>query len=89
LKLFATSKLPIGACNTSDTRRKHVNVWMNVKPNRKLMAEFATLEPGEAFATALGVLAAIAVATDMPEDSMVEHLRNAIRVAAEPKPGSQ
>ena len=66
-----------------------MNVWMNVKPNSRLMAEFATLEPGEALATALGALVAMAVAAEISEDSVVEHVRYAMKVAVGVKAGSQ
>jgi hypothetical protein len=66
-----------------------MNVWTNVKPNARLMTEFANLEPGEALATALSALACMAVAAEIPEESVVEHVRYALKVAAGGSKGEQ
>jgi hypothetical protein len=70
-------------------RGAQMNVWTNTKPNSRLVAEFATLEPDEALATALSALACMAVAAEIPEESVIEHVRYALKVAAGGSKGAQ
>lgn len=66
-----------------------MDVYVNVKPNAKLVQDFALLEPDEAFSTALFVLATAAVTANITADSICEGVRLAMRVVEGPGPGLQ